>query len=173
VQHGAYHASVTHRCEFNFWPSHDSSGGLVRAHCTRHVVGRFAIPATSGSYSSGCSPPLRTHFHRLRHLRAGGRVVVTADVFVEAGGISLRFLGKQRLASSVAARLAALAQVPLIAIVPVYRDKRLQVQVGATIVGGESLLESPEVTRQLLALFEAEMRKQPQAWGDTIGTRCP
>jgi hypothetical protein len=103
-----------------------------------------------------------------RHLRAGGRVVVIADSFEVPGGVVLNFLGRKRMASRLAARLAELANVPLVAAIPAYRDGRVRFDVGATFATGKDPLSSLGLTTQLVAYVEKEIRRKPEVWGDAL-----
>jgi hypothetical protein len=103
-----------------------------------------------------------------RHLRAGGRVVVIADSFDVPGGVALNFLGSKRMASRIAARLAELANVPLVAAIPAYRDGRVRFDVGAKFAAVKAPLSSLRLTTQLVAYVEQEIRRQPAVWGDAL-----
>lgn len=97
----------------------------------------------------------------VRHLRDGGRAVVIADVFGRSRRCPVRFLGEDRLASLLPARLATLARVPLQAAVPSLQANRIHIRFGPRFTAGTSAVEQQTITQSLLSFFEREIRRRP------------
>ena len=105
-------------------------------------------------------------YHNVRalveHLRSGGRAIVVADVFGDAHECEVRFLGVTRRVSLLPARLAALAGVPLVTLLPTRFAHRVRLECGPSfhVVNGNQ----DEVMRAMLAFYEREIRRRPALW---------
>jgi hypothetical protein len=107
----------------------------------------------------------------LRHLRSGGQVIVIADVFLHTGGVPVRFLDENRMANPFAARLAALAKVPVHAVIPAWHGQNLRLDVGATFTPAAADLGPERMAVELLGYFDRGLRMNPAAWGDIFHLR--
>ena len=105
-------------------------------------------------------------YHNVRalveHLRNGGRAIVVADVFGGADECEVSFLGVTRRVSLLPARLAALAGVPLVTLLPTRHTHRVQLECGPSfhVVNGNQ----DTVMRAMLAFYEREIRCRPALW---------
>jgi hypothetical protein len=107
----------------------------------------------------------------IRHLRAGGRVVVVADVFWGPRHCPVRFLGKNLPASLTPARLSALSGVPLQAVVPMLHDGRIHLDTGPGFVVAHHPAAQAAVTCSLLAFLERRIRQQPEIYNHILKIR--
>jgi hypothetical protein len=107
----------------------------------------------------------------IRHLRAGGRVVVMADFPRARRGYAIRFLSQEWLASSFPTRLAACAGVPLLAWDPSFDHGRLCVDPGPAFAVTSHPDEQEAVTRSVLACFERTIRERPALWSYSLRAR--
>ena len=98
----------------------------------------------------------------VEHLRNGGRAIVVADVFGGARGCTATFLGQQRRVSLLPARLAALAGVPLVTLVPTGHARGMRLECGPSFHVGTRNQET--VMRAMLAFYEGEIRRRPALW---------
>ena len=105
-------------------------------------------------------------YHNVRtlveHLRNGGRAIVVADVFGSAHECAVNFLGVTRRVSLLPARLAALAGVPLVTLLPTRFAHRVRLECGPSfhVVDGNQ----DAVMRAMLAFYEREIRCRPALW---------
>ncbi|MBI1807517.1 MAG: hypothetical protein HYR76_10755 [Ignavibacteria bacterium] len=104
----------------------------------------------------------------VRHLRTGGRAIVIADVFAGSRCCPVHFLGEDRIASTLPARLAAFAGVPLLAAVPQFQDGRVHLHGGIRLGVEVVRANQREVIQSLLTFFEGEIRRSPSVWGPYI-----
>ncbi|NIN73425.1 MAG: hypothetical protein GTO46_16175 [Gemmatimonadetes bacterium] len=107
----------------------------------------------------------------IRHLRAGGRVVVMADFPRARRVCTVRFLGQEWHASTFPARLAACAGVPLLAWNPSLDRGRLQLAPGPAFAVGSLPEEQEAATRSVLAFFERTIRQSPALWSYSLRAR--
>ena len=98
----------------------------------------------------------------VEHLRNGGRAIVVADVFDAAHGCTVNFLGRQRRVSLLSARLAALAGVPLVAMLPSRHAHRIRLECGRRFQVGANNQDA--VMREMLAFYENEICRRPALW---------
>lgn len=107
----------------------------------------------------------------IRHLRAGGHVVVMADYPRARRGCTARFLGQEWHASILPARLAACAGVPLLAWNPSFDRGRLHLEPGPAFAVGSLPEEQEAVTRSVLTYFERTIREKPALWSHSLRVR--
>lgn len=100
----------------------------------------------------------------VRRMRDGSSAAVTADHFRSRPGHSVpaSLLGREVAISTGAARIAAVARVPLVPVLTRYRHGRLEVVLGPEVVVSES--GSADATRRIAAEFDAELRRDPSSW---------
>src|SRR5262249_12517038 len=91
--------------------------------------GKWAGHAGLGTVRSGVANLRRV----VRQLRGGGRVVVLVDQFPPSGHTRVTFLGQSRAASLLAARLAAIAVVPIHAVLPQFNGGRVRCTLRAVL----------------------------------------
>lgn len=132
------------------------------------VAGDVWVRRAGGSVVPGGVAGLR---RVIRHLRAGGRVVVMADFPRARRGCTIRFLGQPWHASTFPARLAACAGVPLLAWNPSFDRGRLHLDPGPAFAVGSLSEEQEAVTRSVLAYFERTIRERPALWSYSLRLR--
>lgn len=102
----------------------------------------------------------------VRHLKAGGRVIVTADAFAGSRSSPVRFLEGERMVFLLPGRLALLAGVPLRPVVAHFADGSLHLRFGS--LARTQVLSAKHFTQALLRFFEDEIRLRPAIWGDVL-----
>jgi hypothetical protein len=103
-------------------------------------------------------------FHIVRHLRYGGHVIIAADVFDKSNDQPAEILGKQGNLSLLPARLARIAGVPLLAAIPILRNKKIDIQAGPLIDHHTPYSDPRTVMQTLLSFFELEIKRNPSVW---------
>jgi lauroyl/myristoyl acyltransferase len=93
-----------------------------------------------------------------------GRIILPADVFNAQGDCPVRFLGSTLNASIVPARLARIAGVPLLVVVPKLSGRSISFLVGPGIMPQQNLKGDKQAIKHILAFFEAEIEKDPSVW---------
>jgi hypothetical protein len=114
----------------------------------------------------------RTLRNLVRHLRAGGIAVVVADVFDVTRECPVTFLGEPHLASTLPARLAAAAGVPLATMIPDRQANRIFLHAGPHYIVGNHSSDQQTATRELLDFFEREICLRPALWGRILKSTC-
>ena len=102
----------------------------------------------------------------VRHLKTGGRVIVTADAFAGSRSSPVRFLQGERMVSLLPGRLALLAGVPLRPVVAHFADGSLRLRFGSLPCA--RVPSAKHFTQALLRFFEDEIRLRPAIWGDVL-----
>lgn len=109
--------------------------------------------------------------HLVRHLRSGGRVIIIADVFKKTNSFSncsAKFLEKDYNVSLLPVRLARIAGVPLMAVLPEFRNGTIHILEGPRFDLKILNSYSCEVMQNLLAFFEKEIKRDPSIWSPFI-----
>jgi Bacterial lipid A biosynthesis acyltransferase len=106
--------------------------------------------------------------HLLRHLRSGGRIIIMVDVFNNLSNCSAKFLERDYNVSLFPARLAKIADVPLMAVVPELRNGTIHFCTGPRFDLKIVNSDSCTVMQNLLAFFEKEIRQNPSIWSPFV-----
>lgn len=99
----------------------------------------------------------------VRHLRTGGRVVIFALSPARSHPVQVRFLGSEQSVSSLPARLAVAARVPLVSAVADFQDGCVRVR---PVLTDAWPCRGTEVAamKAMLARLEEEIRQRPAIW---------
>lgn len=99
----------------------------------------------------------------LTSLRGGACAAVTIDHFGSGPSTcDVRMLGRSVSVSTGAARIASAACVPVVLVIPRFRDGALELNIGAPV---ETVAASPErITRKLFEAFNSEMKRDLSGW---------
>jgi lauroyl/myristoyl acyltransferase len=104
----------------------------------------------------------------IRYLQSGGRIIIMADVFNNLKNCSARFLGRDYNVSLLPARLAKIAQVPLIAAVPELRKHTIHINNGPGFDPKKSNPGSSAIMQLFMTFFEEEIRRNPSIWAGFV-----
>lgn len=104
----------------------------------------------------------------VNHLRSGGRIVITMDVFTDSKNCSLKFFEKECSVSLLPARLARIANVPIITVVPELSNQTILIHEGQRLDFNHSISTPGEIMQTLLTYFEKEIRKSPSIWSSFV-----
>jgi hypothetical protein len=104
----------------------------------------------------------------IRHLQQKGRVILAADVFNSLNNCPVNFLGNKYNASIVHIRLAILAKVPLIVVVPKLKKTSLDFILGPQLRFSNLKSGYYKATRHILSFFEKEIEKDPTIWSSYV-----
>ena len=96
----------------------------------------------------------------VQHLQSNGMVCVHADS-LKSRGFTSNFLGLQRPISMLPARLAGLAGVPVVGVVPTFEHGYLNLKICETFIVGKTHHEQKVVTYKLITFFENEITQNP------------
>jgi len=103
-------------------------------------------------------------FHSIRkavqHLQTNGWVCIHADS-LKSRGFTSPFLGLERPISMLPARLAGLAGVPLVGVVPTFEHGYLNLKMGEIFMVGKTHHDQKVITHKLIAFFENEIAQNP------------
>ncbi|MEO7800788.1 MAG: hypothetical protein ABIR81_02250 [Ginsengibacter sp.] len=102
------------------------------------------------------------------HLRSKGRVIVSADVFNNLHNCPVRFLGQPCNASLFIEKLAMLAQVPILVIIPTLSEKSITFIAGPSFSTHALQMKTGIITRQILSFFEKEIKNNPAILSDYV-----
>jgi hypothetical protein len=102
--------------------------------------------------------------HIVKHLRFGGRIIIMIDIFNNLSNCPAKFFENNYNVSLLPARLARLANVPLIAAVPELRKEAVDIYAGPQF--DSKILNSDPcgVMQSLLVFFEKEIQRAPYIW---------
>ena len=100
----------------------------------------------------------------IRHLQAGGKIIVMVDVFNNLKNCAARFLEKDCNISLLPARLAKIAGVPLISAIPEWCGETIHIHKGPWFNSDKTGMHSSEVMQTFLSFFENEIRRNPSIW---------
>jgi lipid A biosynthesis acyltransferase len=102
----------------------------------------------------------------VQELRRGRRVVVVIDDFVPSGGCAVEFLGRPARVTMRAARLAALAGVPVVPVTLRYRHGLICLEFGTPLSSNCGRCAREQMTRALCAGMERRVTRFPEEWND-------
>lgn len=102
--------------------------------------------------------------HLLFHLRSGGRVIILADVFNNLSNCPVKFFEKAYNISLFPARLAKIAEVPLLTAVAEFRHETIHIDTGSLFDVKLLNCNSCTLMQNLLTFFESEIRRNPSIW---------
>lgn len=112
-----------------------------------------------------------------RHLRHNGRLIIAFDMFNDLYDCPIDFLGNRANVSLLPARLAKMAQVPLISVVPTLRDGFIQIGYARQFDVNDVKGDPAAIMQKILLSFEDELRNDPGIWpagyGDSLGLKRP
>jgi hypothetical protein len=97
----------------------------------------------------------------IRHLQQKGRVILAADFFNNLRNCPVKFLGNKYNASVVHIRLAILAKVPLIVVVPKLKKTSIDFTPGPRLSFNNLKTGFYKTTRQILDFYEKEIEMDP------------
>jgi len=100
----------------------------------------------------------------VRHLRNGGHIIIAADVFDQSTNCPACIMGKYGNLSLLPARLARLADVPMITVIPALRNGSIQLAEGVRLNMKISESDTIPVMQKFLAHFENEIKTDPSVW---------
>jgi Bacterial lipid A biosynthesis acyltransferase len=104
----------------------------------------------------------------IRYLRSGGRIIIMADVFNNLKNCSARFLERDCNVSLLPARLAKIAEVPLIAAIPELRNDTIHIYNGPGFDPKRTNPDPSGIMQIFMAFFEKEIRRNPSIWAGFV-----
>jgi lipid A biosynthesis acyltransferase len=104
----------------------------------------------------------------VEELQRGRRVVVVIDDFVAFGGCAVQLLGRPARVSMRAARLAALANVPVVSVTLRCRHGLICVEIGRPFPPSRGRCVQQQITRALCAGTERWVSRFPEEWNDLL-----
>ena len=104
----------------------------------------------------------------VNHLRNGGRLILTADAFIDSKTCMINFFDKICHVSLTPYRLAKLACVPLVGVAPRLSGQYIRVHEFVRFYPGNGKSNGNEVMQSLLSSFEKEIMKSPEAWSTFV-----
>ena len=100
----------------------------------------------------------------IRFLQHKGRVILAADVFNSLNNCPVKFLGNKYNASIVHVRLAIMADVPLLVVIPKLTSTSINFSIGPKIEPGNLRGNINKKIEQILSFFEIEIESEPSIW---------
>jgi len=97
----------------------------------------------------------------IKHLQHKGRVATTADVFNNLCNYPVSFLGNSHNASLFAERLAILAKVPIIIVIPRLTKTSIEFSAGPQLPAADSNSTFSTITSRILLFFQSEIENNP------------
>lgn len=110
-------------------------------------------------------PELR---YLVRHLQSGGRIIITSDAMLNSKNCAVHFFEKECNVSLLPARLARIAKVPIIAVVPELRNQSILINEGPRYYLKQLLSNQGEVIQSMLTYYENEIKKSPAIWAEFV-----
>lgn len=104
----------------------------------------------------------------ITHLRTGGRLILTADAFIESKTCTIDFFGKTSHVSQTPYRLAKMANVPLVAVAPILINGKIRVHERLRFYPGQTDFSACQTMQSLLAFYEREINKFPEIWSTFV-----
>ncbi len=109
----------------------------------------------------------------MRHLKHNGRLIIAFDMFNNMDDCPVDFLGNKGNVSLLPARLAKMAQVPLVSLIPSLRDGRIHIGYGPQFDVNDVKGNSAHIMQKILSSFEGELKSDPGIWpagyGESLG----
>jgi hypothetical protein len=103
----------------------------------------------------------------VRFLQQNGRVVITFDNFNKQKNCPVNFLGNCYNVSSLPARLAKIAKVPLITAIPTLHNGTIDIHFGPRFDSKNLDSRSNTVMQNLISFLETEIKNNPGIWPTT------
>lgn len=100
----------------------------------------------------------------IRHLQKRGRVILAADFFNSLSNCPVKFLGNEHNASVVHVRLAILAKVPLIVVIPKLSNTSIDFTIGPQLEFDDLGLDCYKTIQRILSFLEKEIESDPSIW---------
>ncbi len=100
----------------------------------------------------------------IRHLQQKGRVILAADFFNGLSNCPVSFLGSKCNASIVHVRLAILAKVPLIVVIPKLNNTSIDFTIGPQLETNDLGLDCHKNIHYILSFLEKEIERNPAIW---------
>jgi hypothetical protein len=100
----------------------------------------------------------------IRFLQRKGRVILAADVFNSLNNCPVMFLGNKCNASKVYIRLALMAEVPLLIVIPKLTNTSIDFLIGPKIEPGNLRDDVNKKIEKILSFFEIEIESNPSIW---------
>ena len=130
----------------------------------------FGLIIASGNWTNEKKPLQRQGkgFREMRdivkYLQQNGRIIIAADTFNNLSNCPVKFLGNYLNASLLPARLANVAQVPLVVAIPVLDDGAIHFNAGPKIECKMLRIGIPVIIQNLVSFLETEIIKNPSIW---------
>ena len=113
-----------------------------------------------------------TGFNELRdiskHLYAGGRIVIMADIFNDLNNCPVKFFEKPCNASLFPLRLAKMANSCVVTIMPALTHNVVQINKGPQVSLNNYRSDAGSIMQILLNYFETEIKQDPAVWSGYI-----
>ena len=100
----------------------------------------------------------------VRHLQQKGKVILTADNFNGFTNCPVRFLEHSRNCSTIHVRLAILAKVPIIVMMPTLNNTSIDFIKGPQFNVDHLSVDVPKSTQGILAFMEKQIEADPSLW---------
>ncbi|HYJ64291.1 MAG TPA: hypothetical protein VEV62_11140 [Parafilimonas sp.] len=106
--------------------------------------------------------------HLVKHLQSKGRVITNADVFNNLNNCQVKFLGNNCNVSLFSERLAVLAKVPLITVIPRLSETTIEFTSGPQFPMHDLTCGCVAITQQIISFFEKEIENDPTIWSTYV-----
>ena len=97
----------------------------------------------------------------VKHLKQQGRIIMTGDIFNQLNNYPVKFLNTDLNAGLLPTRLARIAQVPLIAAIPVFKDGTLNINQVPPSACTNSQADPLNMIQHFLFALEKEIKHNP------------
>ena len=104
----------------------------------------------------------------MRYLRENGRIVIASDTFNGLNNCPVTFLGNSHNISVFPARLAKIAKVPLITVIPVLRNGSIYFYGGPQFDLKKMNVDSCELMQKINSFIENEIKSNPCIWSSFV-----
>lgn len=104
----------------------------------------------------------------VRHLRQNGRVIVAVDTFNDLSDCPVKFFEDNLNISLLPARLARIAEVPLIAAIPALRKGSIFIDSGFQFDFKKKNVDSCSLMQNLISFMENEIKNNPCIWSSFV-----
>jgi lauroyl/myristoyl acyltransferase len=104
----------------------------------------------------------------VRHLKQKGKVIITCDNFNDQVNCPVKFFGNWNNASMFPARLAKLANVPLITAIPIFRNGTINIECGPRFYLNNETSDPTTVTQDMISFLEAAITNAPDIWSPFV-----
>lgn len=104
----------------------------------------------------------------ISHLRSKEFVVVIGDNENRSRCCHVSYLGKECNASLLPVRLAALARVSIVTVIPIFQDRRVNLQNGLIIKAEDVLENKQKAMQKMFSYFEKKINNSPSIYSPFI-----